>query len=177
LAILERRFSRIETAVLLCSISILASQAIKNQLKFVFGRTWPDSWAPDVSSLARDNAYGFHFFQAGTSFESFPSGHAAVAAATLSVLWILYPKLRAVWGLGMVAADVGLVALNLHFVSDVIVGSFVGISTGLFTVALWRTRGRQNELRLRSNSTREGLNPGFATAGPPMTLSNSAHNP
>ena len=44
--------------------------------------------------LVHDNAYGFHFFQSGTSFESFPSGHAAVAAAALSILWILYPNTR-----------------------------------------------------------------------------------
>jgi membrane-associated phospholipid phosphatase len=146
LAIAGRRFSKLETAVLLCNISMLAAEAIKNQLKFVFGRTWPDSWGPGVQSLVHDNVYEFHFFRPGTSFESFPSGHAAVATATLSVLWILYPKRRALWGMGVVTAAVGLVALNLHFLSDVIVGSFVGISTGLFTVALWRMRGCQNQI-------------------------------
>jgi membrane-associated phospholipid phosphatase len=39
--------------------------------------------------------------------------------------------------IGIIAVDLGLVALNLHFLSDVIAGSFVGVSTGLFTVALW----------------------------------------
>jgi membrane-associated phospholipid phosphatase len=145
-AVMGRRFSKLEATVLLCDISMLAADATKNQLKFAFGRTWPDSWKPDILSLVHDNAYGFHFFQPGTSFESFPSGHAAVAAATLSVLWILYPRLRAVWGMGVVTAAVGLVALNLHFLSDVIVGSFVGVSTGLFTVALWRTSCRHAQL-------------------------------
>jgi membrane-associated phospholipid phosphatase len=138
LAIMGRRLSKLEATVLMCNISMLAADAIKNQLKFAFGRTWPDSWRPGVLSLVHDDAYGFHFFQPGTSFESFPSGHAAVAAAALSVLWMLYPRLRALWGMGIVTAAVGLVALNLHFLSDVIVGSFVGVSTGLFTVALWR---------------------------------------
>jgi membrane-associated phospholipid phosphatase len=36
----------------------------------------------------------------------------------------------------IVAADAGLILLNLHFASDVIAGTFVGVSTGLFTVAL-----------------------------------------
>jgi membrane-associated phospholipid phosphatase len=40
--------------------------------------------------------------------------------------------------IGIFAADIGLIALNLHFLGDVIAGSFVGVSTGLFTVALWR---------------------------------------
>ena len=70
------------------------------------------------------------------SLESFPSGHAAVVAAVMSVLWILYPRLRLLCALCIVAADVGLIILNLHFLSDVIVGSFVGGSVGLFTVVL-----------------------------------------
>jgi len=75
--------------------------------------------------------------------KSFPSGHAAVAAAVMSVLWILYPRLRVAWGIGIVGADAGLVALNFHFLSDVVAGSFVGASTGLFTVALWRASRSQ----------------------------------
>ena len=89
-------------------------------------------------SFVQDNVYGFHFFQSGNSFESFPSGHAAAAAAVLSVVWILFPELRVICAIGAIAVDLGLVALNLHFLSDVVAGSFVGISTGLFTVALWR---------------------------------------
>jgi membrane-associated phospholipid phosphatase len=144
-AVMGRRFSRFETAVLLSDISVLAADAVKNQLKFAFGRTWPDSWGPHILSLIHDKTYGFHFFQSGPSFESFPSGHAAFAAAVMSVLWILYPRLRIAWGAVIVAADVGLVTLNLHFLSDVVVGSFVGVSTGLFTVALWRMSGHQDE--------------------------------
>jgi membrane-associated phospholipid phosphatase len=135
-AILGRSFSRLERAMLLCDISVLAAEAIKNQLKYVFGRTWPDSWGPDILSLIRDNVYGFHFFYRGQSYESFPSGHAAVVAAVMSVLWILFPRLRVACAICIGAADVGLVLFNLHFVSDVVAGTFVGVSTGMFTVAL-----------------------------------------
>jgi membrane-associated phospholipid phosphatase len=92
-------------------------------------------------SFVRDNVYGFHFFQSGKSFESFPSGHAAATGAVPSVVWILFPELRVVCAIGTIAADLELVALNLHFLSDVIAGSFVGISTGLFMVALWGASG------------------------------------
>lgn len=135
-ALLGRKFSRLESNILLCNISLLAVEPIKNLLKFVYGRTWPDSWAPGILSLIHDNEFGFHFFHGGKSYESFPSGHAATAAAVMSVLWIAYPKLRIAWAFFIVAADVGLVLLNLHFVSDVVVGTFVGASTGLFTAAL-----------------------------------------
>jgi membrane-associated phospholipid phosphatase len=138
IAIMGRRFSKLEVAIAMCAISTLATTVIKDQLKFAFGRTWPDTWGPGIVSLVRDNVYGFHFFQSGKSFESFPSGHAAVAAAVLSVIWILFPSLRRICAMSMVAVDIGLVALNLHFVSDVVAGSFIGISTGLFTIALCR---------------------------------------
>ena len=138
LAICGRRFSKVETTIAMCVISTLATIVIKDQLKFVFGRNWPDSWGPGIQSFLRNGAYGFHYFHSGKSFKSFPSGHAAVAAAILTVPWILFPRLRVLCTIGVIAADVGLVALNLHFVSDVVAGSFIGFSTGLFTVALWR---------------------------------------
>jgi membrane-associated phospholipid phosphatase len=137
-AMRRERFSKIETAVALCAISTLAAIVVKDQLKVVFGRTWPDTWQPGILSLVRNDVYGFHFFHSGKSFESFPSGHATVAAASLSVLWLLFPKSRLVCGICIVAVDCGLIALNLHFLSDVIAGSFTGVSVGFFTVALSR---------------------------------------
>jgi membrane-associated phospholipid phosphatase len=140
-ALTRLRFSKLEAAVALCSISTLAAIVIKDQLKIVFGRTWPDTWQPGIMSLVRNGVYGFHFFHSGKSFESFPSGHAAVAAAILSILWLVFPKLRLICATCIVAVDCGLVALNLHFLSDVIAGSFTGFSVGLFTVALSRSIG------------------------------------
>lgn len=137
-ALLRSQFSVIEKTALLCDVSTLAAETIKNELKFAFGRTWPNSWAPNIQSFIRDNVYGFHFFHSGLSFESFPSGHATVVATIMSVLWILFPKLRGMCLSCIVIADVGLIALNVHFLSDVIAGNFVGVSTGLFTVAAWR---------------------------------------
>ena len=145
-AILGRKFSRLEWAILLCDISVLVAEAIKNQLKYAFGRTGPESRGPEILSLISDNVYGFHFFHQGQSYESFPSGHAAVVAAVMSVLWILFPKLRVVCAICIGAADVGLVLLNLHFVGDVVAGTFVGISTGMFTVALCAPAAQENSL-------------------------------
>jgi hypothetical protein len=72
-AVSGRRFSKFGVAIALCDISVLATIIIKDQLKFVFGRTWPDTWGPGIVSFVRDGVYGFHFFQFGKSFESFPS--------------------------------------------------------------------------------------------------------
>jgi membrane-associated phospholipid phosphatase len=144
-AIMGRRFSKLEAAVAMCAISTLATTIIKDQLKFAFGRTWPDTWGPGIVSFLRDHVYGFHFFQSGKSFESFPSGHAAIGAAVLSVVWILFPNRRVICAIGVVAVDIALVALNVHFLSDVVAGTFLGLSTGLFTVALWRASELQTQ--------------------------------
>ncbi len=164
-AIIGRQFSKLETVVLLCTVSVLAAESIKNQLKFVFGRTWPDSWAPKIMSLVRDNVYGFHFFHGGQSYESFPPGSAAVAAAVISVLWISYARLRMAYAISIFAADLGLVLLNVHFLSDVVSGTFVGVSAGWLTVAVWRATRDQRVLRDSANSA------------PPTTLQSLDNRP
>jgi membrane-associated phospholipid phosphatase len=140
-ALAKRHFSKVEAILALCSLSVVATVVVKDELKVIFGRTWPDSWQPGILSLVRDGVYGFHFFHSGKSFESFPSGHAAVAAAILSVIWLLSPRLRLPCAIGITVVDCGLVALDLHFFSDVIAGSFTGFSVGLFTVTLSRAIG------------------------------------
>jgi membrane-associated phospholipid phosphatase len=137
-AIMGRRFSNLEAAIAVSTISSLATLVVNSQLKFAFGRTWPDPVEPGMVSLLHDNAYGFHFFKFGPAFESFPSGHAAFAAAVLFSMWIFFPKCRVICAIGIVAVDVGLLMLNLHFLSDVVAGTFLGLSTGLFTFAILR---------------------------------------
>jgi membrane-associated phospholipid phosphatase len=88
--------------------------------------------------FVHNGVYGFHYFHYGRSFESFPSGHAAVAAAVLFIPWFLFSQLRTVMTTCIIAADIGLVMLNIHFLGDVIAGSFLGFSTALFTISLWR---------------------------------------
>jgi hypothetical protein len=60
-----RPLSNIQVAALLCSISLIMAEATKNQLKFVFGRTWPDTWIQNNPSFIRDGAYGFNLFHGG----------------------------------------------------------------------------------------------------------------
>jgi membrane-associated phospholipid phosphatase len=72
-------------------------------------------------------------------------------------VWILFPELRVICAIGAIAVDLGLVALNLHFLSDVVAGSFVGISTGLFTVALSRaSEPAMNGVKIRVEEAAAG---------------------
>ena len=56
----------------------------------------------------------------------------------IAVLWIYYPKWRALYALAVLAVATGLIGANYHFVSDVIAGGFVGISSGWMLTSLWK---------------------------------------
>jgi membrane-associated phospholipid phosphatase len=138
--------SAVKTMAALCSISLIVGETIKSVLKFVFGRTWPDTWVQNNPSFIHDGVYGFNFFHGGPGYASFPSGHTAAICAVLSVPWVLYPKLRPLYALVVLVVAVGLLGADYHFLSDVIAGGFAGTSTGWMTVALWQAR-TQTELK------------------------------
>jgi membrane-associated phospholipid phosphatase len=118
----------------LCEASLLATRLLLSPLKFAFGRTWPLHGHP---SFLIDGVYGFNFFTAGRQFESFPSGHTASVSALAAVLWVTYPRFRRLYGLGVAAMAIALVAGDFHFLSDVLAGGFLGVSVALLILAVW----------------------------------------
>lgn len=134
-----RVFSRSVECVLLSSISLLIAEVTKTQLKYIFGRTWPDTWTNNNPSFLRSGVYGFNFFHGGAEYASFPSGHMAVTCAVVSVLWIYYPRMRALYIVGALAVAIALIVSDYHFLSDIIAGSFVGLSSGWIMMALWKS--------------------------------------
>jgi membrane-associated phospholipid phosphatase len=139
---LGRHLSRIESVFLVCGVSLAVAVAIKDQLKFVFGRTWPETWINNNPSLIRNNVYGFNPFHGGLGYSSFPSGHTTAICAVMSVLWICYPKFRVIYVLLIAAVGIGLIGADYHFVSDVVAGGFLGVSTGWMTVSFWERAER-----------------------------------
>jgi membrane-associated phospholipid phosphatase len=123
---------------MMCSISLIMAKATKDLLKYVFGRTWPETWTHNNPSFIHDGVYGFNFFHSGPGYESFPSGHTAATCAVISVLWIYYPRYRALYAIVVAAVVVGLIGANYHFLADTIAGGFVGISIGWMTSMLWQ---------------------------------------
>jgi membrane-associated phospholipid phosphatase len=117
------------------------AETAKAQLKFLFGRTWPESWMGNNPSFIRDGVYGFNFLHGEGAYQSFPSGHMAAACAVLSVLWIWHPRLKVLWAIGGIAVGVGLVGANYHFLSDVIAGGFLGVSAGWSVRSIWKGCG------------------------------------
>lgn len=122
-----------EKALLAACVAIILAEQFKDSLKFVFGRYWPETWINNNPSLIRDGAYGFHPFQGGDAYRSFPSGHTARIVAVAAVLWIACPRWRWAALAASLAVAAGLLAMNYHFVGDVIAGAFVGGIVGTYT--------------------------------------------
>jgi membrane-associated phospholipid phosphatase len=136
-----RPLSRLEAVILLCGLSIIVSAALKNELKFMFGRTWPETWTNNNLSLIRDGVYGFFFFHGGRGYDAFPSGHTAAVCSAMSVLWLCYPRWRVVYAIVVGLVVVGLIGSDFHFLGDIVAGAFVGASTGWLAVLMWEAGG------------------------------------
>lgn len=125
----------LRTLVLCCWATIWAVAA-EIILKRVFGRGWPDpTWI-------RVHQYGFHWLRGGQDWESFPSGTVTVAAAIVAVVWSREPRWRPrrriqiAGSLAVVLAAAAVVAVNYHWVGDVVAGAYLGALIGYLTVAL-----------------------------------------
>lgn len=127
---------RWQTALFVACASVIVADQFRESLGDLCGRYWPETWHDNNPSLIGTGAYGFHPFQVGDDVGSFPSGHAARIASFFSVFWLTMPRGR--WLYAVLAAPmlVALVALNYHFVGDVIAGSVLGTLVGIWAVRL-----------------------------------------
>jgi membrane-associated phospholipid phosphatase len=134
--LMDRPFSHIQSVALTCSISFISTSLINHQLKYAFGRTWPNTWIDNNPSLIQNGVFGFNVFHGGPGFASFPSGHAAAICSVMIVLWWSYPSWRPIYVACVAAVAVGLIGANYHFLSDILSGIFVGASVGYVTTKM-----------------------------------------
>jgi len=116
--LLDRRRLGVWALRIACALAV--SGLATDLLKLLFGRARP---------RALDQGdWGFHWFQFGYRFTSFPSGHAAIAASLAAGLCLRWP---AAWPgallLWLMLAG-SRVMTAAHFVSDMLAGSAVGIA-------------------------------------------------
>ena len=118
-----------EAAGVACLTSICVYGIDSGVLKPVFG-------VPNPGEVLHGAKHAFNFF-AGSPYSSFPSGHMTLAAAFAGVFMRLYRQ--SIWPLSalLVFGAALLVAGEWHFLSDVIAGTFVGLSAGLLAAELW----------------------------------------
>lgn len=107
-------------AVFLC-ISIAASGAVVNLVKFIFMRARPN-WQGAIPE--------------GSSF-SFPSGHAATIGAVAIVCVLRWPKLLPLALAGVVLVGLNRIMSQNHHITDVIVGVALGMTSALVVQWCW----------------------------------------
>ena len=124
-----------EALAIACLVSICAHAIDDTVLKLFFG-------VPSPAMVAQGATHAVHFWK-GSPQSSFPSGHMALAAAFAGVFMRLYRI--TIWPLSFLlfVACALLVAGGWHFLSDVIAGTFVGISAGLLAGELWIVHSSQ----------------------------------
>lgn len=101
------------------ALATLGATAAKDELKWMFGRSWPIFWL-------KDGVYGFQPFTNSYFYGGFPSGHTAYISAPLGVLWALRPSLRPLCALVILLVMFGLVAGTYHYLADVLGGLITG---------------------------------------------------
>src|SRR5437899_3252430 len=122
-------FLRWQKVLLVACLSLIVADDFRISLGDVFGRYWPETWTHDNPSLIGTGTYGFHPFQRCDDIVRFPSGHACRILGFATVWVIAMPRSRAVQVVVIVLCApmlVSLVAMNYHFVGDVIAGSILG---------------------------------------------------
>ncbi|HTI00194.1 MAG TPA: phosphatase PAP2 family protein [Acidisoma sp.] len=115
---------------IICALAVTIAIAFKNELKYLFGRVWPETWTNKNPSLIHDGVYGFFPMHGGDGWASFPSGHTAAIGAVAGVLWWRAPELRWLWALLILMTAVGLLGGNYHFLADIIAGGYLGFGIG-----------------------------------------------
>ncbi len=122
-----------ESAIFRISCAILIAWALKEELKWAFGRTWPETWIksnPNPSYFG-NGTYGFFPFHGGQGYASFPSGHTTAITAFAGALWFLWPKLRLLGVALVLAVVIGLLGADYHWLSDIMAGGILGGTTGM----------------------------------------------
>ncbi len=129
-----------ETLTIACLASICAYGVNSLVLKPFFG-------IPNPTAVLHGAHHALHLMK-GSPLSSFPSGHMVLAGAFAGVFLRLYP--RSLWPLGTLLglAAALLVAGDWHFLSDVVGGSFLGISAGVLAGEAWSAPSGESVTRM-----------------------------
>lgn len=127
---------RWQSTLFLACVCVIVADQFRQSLGDLCGRYWPETWHDNNPSLIGTGAYGFHPFEVGHDVGSFPSGHAARIVGFFSVFWVAMPRGRWLYAVLALPMLVALVAMDYHFVGDVIAGSVLGALVGVWAVRL-----------------------------------------
>jgi membrane-associated phospholipid phosphatase len=114
------QFNRIRASrALFFLLAVVGAVILTYMLKASFGRARPMLYF-------EYGIYGFHPFDIAWNFSSFPSEHAAVAAAIAVAFFILVPAYRVTFIILALLVATSRVVLMAHYLSDVLAGLLLG---------------------------------------------------
>lgn len=128
------RYRRWSDSLLYFFLTMASSGLFVDLAKFAIGRYRPRAFFDQ-------GLYGFDPFHAEWVMNSFPSGHSQTIFAAMMALSVILPRYdRAFWLLGAVVAF-SRVALSVHYLGDVVIGSYVGIAAALLIRRAFAAKG------------------------------------
>ena len=127
-----RKDSNESTSALLLAVAMVTAMALTELLKTAFNLPRPFQ----VSSL------GLSPRGEVPTNPGLPSGHTTNAFTVATVMWSRYPAWRVPFVALAVATGTSMIILGLHFPSDVLAGTFLGVFCGTFAMGLARIRNR-----------------------------------
>lgn len=133
---------RWELTLFTACLCLIVADECRESIGDLCGRYWPDTWFNNNPSLLGTGAYGFHPFHGGDDVGSFPSGHAARVFGFAAVWWIVAPRGRWICLLICPPLVLSLLAMNYHFVGDVVGGTMIGAIVAAWGATLAGLRAR-----------------------------------
>ncbi len=112
----------------------IASGILVNIVKVIFGRARPRLYI-------EEDLYGFFWFKLEVLYRSFPSGHATTAMGVWLAFALLFPKYR--FALILIGGTIALsrVVIGEHYLSDVMIGGWLGAMTTLILYQIFYPKG------------------------------------
>lgn len=115
----QNRLFTLRKSILYISSSIILAQTIGTFIKYMLGRARP-------ILFLQEHFYGFHPFTFDRFYHSTPSGHSLSIFAVACMTYLLFRRLGWLAFLVAIMVAVTRVILNEHFLSDVVLGAYLG---------------------------------------------------
>lgn len=125
--------SRIANLALFFFLALAASSIICDTLKIIFSRARPQE-------LFAAQRYGFYFFQHTSKMWSFPSGHAMTIASLMMAAAIIWRRFWIIFSLIMLSVGVSRIIVGAHYLSDVMIGLYLGCIIVIYLERILRNR-------------------------------------
>lgn len=139
------------------ALSLAVVLAVKAPVKALFGRTWPDTFYHNNPSYLDHGVYGFLPLQWQVAYWAFPSGHTAQIIAITVAVALHKPNWAWIFAVPSLFVMADLVALNFHWLSDVLAGVLLGASVAFVVkhVAIVDQLDQWRERRFRDQQPRQ----------------------